>query len=89
MKTKPLTLTQRARLAHEVFDKVFNAVEAFRANNLGADVCYLLGAILDDPDKKSFVDWSEPIGTEFIHTRRLFRKLFPRNHPVWQFIVTQ
>jgi len=75
----------RCRLAREVFDKVYDARESFRVNDLGADVAYLLGAILDPEDQgRSWVDWT--LGATRPDTVALFKEVFPPNHGVWKFI---
>jgi hypothetical protein len=81
---------KRAALALEVFNRVFHHTDTFRQEHLGADLAYLLGAILDagEENGRSHVDWS-PENSDCADTLARFRKLFPAGHPVWQHILTQ
>lgn len=82
---------ERLLLAREVFDTVYENIETFRDNNLGANLCYLLGAIMGShtcPSDPEFVDWS-PEHSDCDPTLKIFRELFKPDHPVWDYIVTE
>jgi hypothetical protein len=67
-----------AALALAVYQKVFEATESFKEENVNADFAYLMGAIL----KSNCM-------VEFIADRTLItvlRKRFPKTHPVWKHI---
>lgn len=76
-------------LAHEVWEKVFCETDSFRENNIGADLAYLMGAIIDlrFPDD-SFVDWSpEGYGDDGPPALLgILKERFPADHAVWEFI---
>jgi hypothetical protein len=76
----------RAALAHAVFNRCLELRDNFRDEHFGADLCYLLGAILD-PAGDGHVDWSDWIDVE--ETREFFREHFAAEHPVWQFIIIE
>lgn len=75
----------RLALAAEVFDQVFEACESFRENNIGADLAYLMGAIVDPAAKESYVDWSSELAEQPALIEVLRTKFLPHHH-VWQFI---
>lgn len=80
----PMTL-ERGILALEVYDIVFKAFESFREQNIGADLAYLMGAILDGPG--SYVDWSNDYDDgETPPLLPLLREHFPEKHEVWHYI---
>jgi hypothetical protein len=85
MKT-PLTSFERVELAQEIFDLVYREVETFREKNIGADLAYLLGAIVDTTEETSSVDWGLAYGDERPYLLDLFERLLPADHLVWQFI---
>ncbi len=77
---------KRVACARDVFDCAFGASETFRVDNIGADLAYLMGAILDD-DKESFVDWTRDAhGDMPPPLLAILEKGLPR-HPAWRFIV--
>jgi hypothetical protein len=83
-----LSSLERAELANQVYNCAFEASESFREDSVGADVAYLMGAILDDPAKRSTVNW-----TRDDHSNRspallcALRAKFPPTSPLWNFIV--
>lgn len=83
-----LSPTQRLLLANTVYKAVFDGTESFREGDVGIDLAYLLGAIVDPAG--SFVDWSpdaRPRETPRI-VLVLKIKFGPpeKGAPVWQFI---
>jgi hypothetical protein len=77
---------ERLKLAKEIFDAVFNHFDTFRDDNIGADLAYLLGAILCDDDAN--VDWTEENYGNSGEVPKFIEESFPKDHPVWGFIVT-
>ena len=74
------TLNQRARCAKEVYNAIFLGTVSFEEDDIGADLAYLLGAILLD----DFCSWptTRPI-------LGILRETFPANHAVWQHITLE
>ena len=82
-----MTKEEKADLALKVFDIVYNETETFREENIGADLAYLMGAILDT-GKESYVDWStEVYGEEPPALLEILKRSFPRHAPVWNYII--
>lgn len=80
-----ITMEQRGKLARDVFEIFSKEFESFREDDIGNDLAYLMGAILDNTDKRdSFVDWSKNFVTPFVLT--ILREYFPKKHAVWKFI---
>jgi hypothetical protein len=77
--------TERAVLAKNVFDCVYERHDFFREDNIGADLAYLMGAILDDPKEDPFVEWSPEAGYVSPLLPEL-RQEFAPDHILWQFI---
>lgn len=77
-----LSDSDKLQLAREVFDSVYNDSESFREYNLGSDLSYILGAIIDR--EYSTVDWSTPCCEV---TLNMFKRLFPEHHQVWNYII--
>lgn len=87
---KPLSLEQRAMLAAEVFDVVYEAFDVFGEDFVGVDLAYLMGAILDPAAKESWVDWSpEDLGHREVAILPVLREHFPANSPLWSYIVLE
>lgn len=81
---------ERCKLAREVFDAAFEARESFREEHIGADLAYLLGAIVDYRNfRDAIVDWSpEAYGEEPPALLAILKEKFPsRHHKVWEFIL--
>ncbi|MBW3598184.1 MAG: hypothetical protein KY475_13050 [Planctomycetes bacterium] len=68
---------QRARLAVEIFDTVFRATETFE--EVGAELAYLLGAILKDSAAEYHLNESPLYDILSIP--------FPDTHPIWNHFV--
>jgi hypothetical protein len=84
--SKRMTMEQRGKLARDVFKKTYQAWDSFSQCRVGADLAYLLGAILDDSDSQdSFVDWDLTGKPELY---RILRQAFDSEHPIWKFIIT-
>ena len=73
-----MTEHQRVLLALEVFDKAFDSLESFHEDHFGADLAYLMGAILGEG---RCVQWPDSA-----RTRALFKEWFPPEHAVWNYI---
>lgn len=77
----------RIELARQVFECAFEGFESFREQNVGADLGYLLGALLDPPEKESFVDWTPDVyGVEPPALLAVLQKNFKDDSPLWDFI---
>lgn len=83
--SEALTRQQVADLGAEVYQTVYAHTDTVRENDLGADVFYLLGAILSE-DQSQVVDWSD--GGANTATLAFFQAHFPPGHPVWAYIIT-
>ena len=68
---------RRKKLMKEVYAEVYNESASFETDNVGADLAYLLGAILN----KNFCAW--PSDTPFM---RILHQCFAVGHPVWDYI---
>lgn len=79
-------LAHQARLASEVFKLAIDATESFAEQDIGVDLAYLLGAIVE-PSGIGKVDWSTAGGhdepTVLLNT---LRERLPASHPVWKHI---
>lgn len=92
---KTLTAEEKIALLREVHDATVNATEVI--SPIGRDLCYLYSAIADG---NGFVEWYEPVPDPnptqedgelvdrdiYVCTVKLFRAIFPKEHPVWRFI---
>lgn len=82
-----LTMEQRGKLARDVFNIVFDEVDSFKENDVGKDLAYLLGAILDDTDKvDTFVDWNADGMPEHPIVLTILQTNYALGHSVWKFI---
>jgi len=75
---------QMHELALSVYEKVFRETESFRENNVGADLSYLLGAILKNNPVEAWLVCESNGGHEAILSA--LTEAFPPSHPVWTFI---
>jgi hypothetical protein len=85
--TPGLSAEQRAQLAAEVFDVAIKSFEVFGEQNVGADLAYLMGAIVDEPENASFVDWSPDVINREVAILKPLRAHFPPEHSFWKFVV--
>ena len=70
---------ERVQLAIAVYDATMASTESFEAeDHIGADVAYLMGAILKED---RFDAWSR--NRELL---RILRENFPPDHELWKFI---
>ena len=72
-----MNLLQRAALAASIYELVFKRTESFEEQNIGADLSYLMGAILTEKH------------VEFGVTRPLMLILaneYPPEHSVWTYV---
>ena len=67
-------------LSRIVYEQVRNGVETFEEQNIGADLAYLLGAIV----RNTVVEWERP---DLPELHRVLAGIFPLDHPVWGFIA--
>jgi hypothetical protein len=80
-KVSSLSFSQRATLAKEVEHKIFRETNSYRQDGVGAELAYLLGAILDNGK------WENHDNITAGFLKRL-RKFFSKNHDIWRFIIT-
>lgn len=83
-----LTMEQRGKLARDVFATVFDECETFTEDDVGKDLAYLMGAILDDTEKVDcHVDWT----TEIMGTKPkclvILERVYSEASVVWKFII--
>jgi hypothetical protein len=78
---KKFPLRDRAKLARRVYNAVYYGKESFELEDVGADLAYLMGAILRRPSNSSFCVWPEnrPIV-------RLLRTHFHADHRIWLYV---
>ena len=69
--------SRRLPLLREVYEAVYNEVESFEEENIGADLAYLLGAMLEG----SCCDWDAD--RPFV---KLLRGHFPQRHSIWGYV---
>lgn len=81
--TKPTA----ASLAREIFQVLVHETETFREDNVGADLAYLMGAILD-PSGEEFVDWRPCSCPQAPTLLTLLREHFDATHSLWSHIKT-
>ena len=74
-------------LALSVYETVFRETESFREQNVGADLAYLLGAILKNSPDDVWLDCVNDGGHEAILTA--LADAFPPSHAVWTFVLQQ
>ena len=72
------SLLRRARLAREVYATIGHGTESLEVDHLGADLSYLLGAILCGD---SGCEWDDDRPLV-----RLLRQHFADGHPVWRYV---
>jgi len=67
-------------LIRELYKVVYREIESFEKQNIGADMAYLVGAIVND----NFCLWppDEPI-------LRLLTKSFPKEHQLWRYLIIE
>ena len=86
--TKRLTMQQRGKLARDVFNAVFDECETFTEDDVGKDLAYLMGAILDDSEKDDcHVDWTDELMGCKPQCLTILERVFTEEHPVWKFII--
>jgi hypothetical protein len=68
---------QRLQLLRELYETAHNETESFEQEDVGADLAYLMGAVLED----SHCSWEadRPLV-------RLLREHLPSSHAAWEFI---
>ncbi|MEI6236579.1 MAG: hypothetical protein WCT04_26270 [Planctomycetota bacterium] len=71
-------------LARSVFEAVFHETESFREGNVGADLAYLMGAILKNTPNDVRLDCEHEGGHEGILAA--LTDSFPSEHAVWTFV---
>ena len=91
-KCKPIKIGDRRKLASEAFDAAYKGFESFREQDVGADLAYLMGAILDveyakENGEESFVDWTaEVYGEQRPSLLKALKERFPKDSRIWEFI---
>jgi hypothetical protein len=83
MKPHPSDAARRA-LAVAVYETAFAAFESFREQNVGADLAYLMAAIL--APGSDFVDWTRDAMDTVPPLLGALRAKFPEDSQLWQFI---
>ncbi len=82
-----MTKEEKADLALKVFNNVYNETETFREENMGADLAYLMGAILDTGEE-SYADWSSEVyGEEPPALLEILKRSFPEDSSLWNYIL--
>jgi hypothetical protein len=81
-----MTKEEKADLALKVFDTAYNETETFREENIGADLAYLMGAILDTGEE-SYVDWSSEVYGEEPSALQILKRSFPEHSTLWNYIL--
>jgi hypothetical protein len=82
-----LTDTDRIALARRVAEVIFENFESYRGDNVGADLAYLLTAIIDLPSKDAAVDWTEDsYGAKPPAILAVLKAEFGPDSPLWGFI---
>lgn len=83
-----LTMEQRGKLARDVFAAVFDECETFTEDDVGKDLAYLMGAILDDSEQKDcHVDWTTEVMGSEPYLLKLLKTIYPESSAVWKFII--
>lgn len=78
--------TDPAQTAHEVFSAVLEGTESFEHQDIGTDLAYLLGAIVD-PSGEGIVDWDPEVRDEPPALLAVLRERLPKGHVAWKHIV--
>jgi len=67
-------------LIRELYKVVYREIESFEKQNIGTDMAYLVGAIVND----NFCLWppDEPL-------LRLLTKNFPKEHQLWKYLAIE
>lgn len=81
----PLTAEARLLLTKSVAQTVFDNCESFREQHIGADLAYLLIAIVDD--NWEHVDWTEQGYGGQCELLKLLLTLYNQQHDVWLYII--
>lgn len=76
---------RRQELALAVFEAAFEMFDSFKQGDVGKDLVYLMGAILDHKDPDAFVDWTKDLLPES-ELREFMVGRFAKHHQVWKFI---
>lgn len=66
------------QLAKDVYETVFDATEGFEVDAIGADLAYLLGAIL----RGTHCAW--PVSRPFV---KLLQKHYAAEHSLWRYVI--
>ena len=77
MSQRNLKDRQRLQLLRELYETVHNETESFEQEDVGADLAYLMGAVLEDSHCRWEAD--RPLV-------RLLRKHLPVSHVAWEYI---
>lgn len=84
IRARAMPAADKARLAQEIFCAVFDHHDTFREENIGADLAYLLGAIM----LGDHVDWTEENYGHSGIVPKFITENFPPDHDVWTFVIT-
>lgn len=79
------TQRMRAELAQEVYWTVLRSTESFREGDVGVQLAYLMGAILDDSGRGAVMLTRYPKCEDLL--RILLTRYPDPAHPVWKHIV--
>ena len=78
------TDAERCELARQAYDAAFDAFESFNDEKVGADLAYLMGAIVSG----NFVDWTaKGYGDSPPVLLGALRRAFSADSPIWQFVI--
>lgn len=81
--TARLTKAERCDLASDAYRAVLDGFESFSEDGVGVDLAYLMGAICKGGD--AVVDWADCESPRPIVWA--LREKFPKDSPLWDFIV--
>lgn len=85
-----LETCNRLLLAHRIFDLVYEHTEVFYDHNVGSDLAYLMGAIVDVKNPlDSFVDWSDNNMETPPLLFEILKQNLPADHIVWEFVMIE
>ncbi|MBI3832188.1 MAG: hypothetical protein HY291_21885 [Planctomycetes bacterium] len=76
---------RRARLAREIFELAFAETASFAEDEIGVDLAYLLGAILE-PSGRGRVDWTVENRSRAPALWGILKRRLSVKHAVWKHI---
>lgn len=83
--SNPLTNEERLALIKDVCQMAFDNSESFRESHFGADLAYLVTAIVDDEHVS--VDWTEEGYGDKCELLGMIGSFYDQRHNIWKFII--